>query len=235
MMHIAVCDDESIFLKSFQYKLEKQLKEMKMEAIVKSYSSGKAFLKELSDFDAVFLDIDMPETDGMEIAVYVNQNHPMPILFLTAHNELVYSSIQFHPFRFIRKEYVDSELEEALYALGEHIRIQYQNYAVCLHTPEGNITLSVRNITFAEIYGHWIKIHTTDGKHFECYGSLSAYEKEWEKYGFVRTHKSYLVNCRYIYSIQKNTVILDSGENILLSRSKARAVREKFEIIMRNM
>lgn len=235
MIRIAICDDEPIFLKSFQSKLEEKRKELKIDAIVKSYNNGKEFLKEISDFDAVFLDIDMPEINGMEIALSINQNHPVPILFLTAHDELVYSSIQFHPFRFIRKAYIDSELGEAVSALSEHIKVQFQNHSVDLHTSEGNVTLCIRNIVFAEIYGHWIKIHTTDGKVYECYGSLSAYEKQWEEFSFARTHKSYLVNCRYIYSIQKDTVILDSGEKILLSRNKAKTVREKFEVMMRSM
>lgn len=235
MLHIAICDDEPIFLKTFEVKLEEKLKELNIEGDIKSYHDEEKFLKELSYFDAVFLDIDMPKMNGMEIAVYIKQNHPIPILFLTAHDELVYSSIQFQPFRFIRKEYIDAELKEAVNALEEHIRVQSQNHLVCLHTSTGNITLSVKNITFAEIYGHWIKIHTKDGKVFECYGSLSAYEKQWEKYGFVRTHKSYLANGWYIYSIQKNTVVLDSGEEILLGRKRAHNVREKFEILMRSI
>lgn len=235
MIHIAVCDDEPIFLESFQNKLGKQLKKSDIEYEIKCYSNGEEFLKEITKFDAVFLDIDMPEMSGMEIAAYINQNCLMPILFLTAHDELVYSSIQFRPFRFIRKDYIDSELGEAVHALYEHIRMQSQNYSVYLHTPPGYIMMSAKDIKYAEIYDHVIKIHTIEDKVFTCYGKLSDYEKQWDEYGFVRTHKSYLVNGWYIYSIQENMVILDGGEEILLSRRRETAVREKFEALMRSI
>ena len=77
-------------------------------------------------------------------------------------------------------------------------------------------------------------MHTKAGT-FDCYGSLKDYEKQWEKYGFIRTHKSYLVNIWYIYSILKDTIILDGGEEIMLSRSKASEVMKKFEVIMRSI
>lgn len=94
--------------------------------------------------------------------------------------------------------------------------------------------LNTLDIKYVEIYGHWIKIHTKTGV-FNCYGSLTDYEKKWKKYGFVRTHKSYLVNAWYIYSILKDTVTLESGEEIMLSRSKVQEVMKKFEVIMRSI
>lgn len=235
MMRVAICDDDLKFIKSFQNRLEKILRQLNVEYEINCYCNGRDFFKELESFDAVFLDIDMPEMGGMEIAEYINQNHPMPILFLTAYNELVYSSIQFQPFRFIRKDHMDFELEEAVSALHKHILIQFQKQPICLHTPDGDLAMSIKDIKYAEIYGHWIKIHTRVGSFFYCYGSLKEFEKQWEKYGFVRTHKSYLINGHYIYSIQKDTVIMDGGEKVILSRNRAQNVMKKFEMIMRSI
>lgn len=235
MIKVAICDDNLKFMKSFQSRLEVILKQLDVEYVIKRYSNGHDFLKELESFDAVFLDIDMPAMGGMEIAEYINQNHPIPILFLTAYNELVYSSFQFQPFRFIRKDHIDSELEEAVCALNRYIHIRFQKHSVCLHTPDGDLAMSIKDIKYAEIYGHWIKIHTRVGSFFYCYGSLKEFEKQWEKYGFVRTHKSYLINGHYIYSIQKDTVIMDGGEKVILSRNRAQNVMKKFEMIMRSI
>ena len=58
MIKVAICDDEPIFLKSFQNILEEQLKKIDMEYVINCYSCGQEFLKELESFDAVFLDID---------------------------------------------------------------------------------------------------------------------------------------------------------------------------------
>lgn len=234
MIHIAICDDDPIFMELFQSVLEEQLKGEDMEYRISGYSTGEELLKEIANFDAVFLDIDMPGLDGMQIAKYINENHPVPILFLTAYDDLVYSSIQFQPFRFLRKDYIDYELEEAVRSLNKYIILKFQNYSICLHTLTGDILLSIKDIRYAEIYDHLVKIHTLE-EVFDCHGKLSEYEEQWKQYGFIRTHKSYLVNGRHIYSIRENTVTLDNGIEISLSRRRKKEVRRKFEFLMRSV
>lgn len=74
---------------------------------------------------------------------------------------------------------------------------------------------------------------TNDDKTFECYGSLSQFEKMLAPIGFVRTYKSYLVNFKYINSIGKTQVVMDDGTEIPLSRYKASDFREKFKDYIR--
>ena len=71
------------------------------------------------------------------------------------------------------------------------------------------------------------------GEDLECYGSLSEFEKELAPFDFIRTHKSYLVNCKYIYAIEKGHIVLDDKTEIPLSRYRAGEVREKFRSYIR--
>ena len=90
------------------------------------------------------------------------------------------------------------------------------------------------NVEYIEIYGHWLKVHIKDDEPLECYGSLSDFEKQLEEHDFVRTHKSFLVNCKYIFAIEKNQVILDDKTAIPLSRYKVDIVKNKFKELLRS-
>lgn len=232
---VAVCDDDTMFLNIFQKKLENELNSSGVRYMIDTYDNGEELLASVDCYDAVFLDIDMPGMDGMEVAHHINEQNPIPVLFLTAYDDLVYSSIRFHPFRFIRKTCIDLELREAVQALSAYIQEQSVRHPVCFHTSNGNITISLKNITYVEIYGHWMKIYTDKEETIECNGNLTEFEKQWKQFGFARTHKSYLVNCRYIYSMHRTYVIMDNGLKIPLSRYREKTVREAFETVMRRI
>ena len=101
-------------------------------------------------------------------------------------------------------------------------------------TKNGEVFLNVGNIGYIEIYGHWLRVSVTGGETIECYGSLSALEEQLAAFDFVRVHKSYLVNLKYIFSIEKTQVILDDKTAIPLSRYKAADVKTKFKNYLRS-
>lgn len=99
-MQIYVCDDELPILE----KLAGKVKEHIPEETVFGVSSGRELLHRLqeSGCDILFLDIDMPDIDGMEVAKQLNQLEEKPLLvFVSSHDELVYESFWHHPFGFI--------------------------------------------------------------------------------------------------------------------------------------
>ena len=57
---------------------------------------------------------------------------------------------------------------------------------------------------------------------------IKDFEALLKQYGFLRPHRSFLVNYRYIFSIQKNTLILDNKETIPLSRNRITTIKEEF-------
>ncbi|MCM1062140.1 MAG: LytTR family DNA-binding domain-containing protein [Eubacterium sp.] len=233
MIKIAICDDDKEFSARLKLLIDKYFAEQDIESDVTSYSSGMAFLAEDTDCHAVFLDIDMPDMDGFEIAEQIKSD--TLIIFVTTHDELVYSSLKFRPFRFIRKAYLEEELPEALEDVSKEISKRNASSKFILQTKNGEALLNVSNIKYIEIYTHSIRVYTVSGEILECYGSLSAMEKQLNDFDFVRTHKSYLVNCQYIFSIEKNRIILDDKTEIPLSRYKADAVKSKFKNHLRSM
>ena len=204
---------------------------------IDKFSAGKDFLnaQKVNPFDAVFLDIDMPEVSGFDIAEKINGIEPTLIIFVTTHDELVFSSLKFQPFRFIRKSFVKDEIGEVVEDINKVLSKRAAGRKFRLQTKSHDVYIDVEQIVYIEIYGHWLKVYTADNEVLECYGILSDYETQLKPFDFVRTHKSFLVNCRYIRSVEKEQVVLDNKTTIPLSRRRINAVNEKFTKYLRSM
>jgi len=235
MIRGAICDDESAVLDYLYAQISKEFKWQGADIHIDKFTSGKDFLNahNAEPFDVVFLDIDMPEISGFEIAEQIKDIVETLIVFVTLHDELVFSSLKFRPFRFIRKEYLDNELPETLESIITEITKKKSSVKFAFQTKSGETYVNLNNIIYIEIYGHWLRVYRKDGEPLECYGSLSNFEKQLDEYDFVRTHKSFLVNSKYIFSIEKNQVVLDDKTIIPLSRYKVDAVKNKFKKMIR--
>ena len=67
------------------------------------------------NYDAVFIDIDMPMMNGIDFANQYKLKHlDTFIIFVTNHSELVFDTFKVHPFDFIRKEHFDLEIERVI-------------------------------------------------------------------------------------------------------------------------
>ena len=237
MLKIAVCDDDETMLGFLTDKISEIYNQNSIEFVIRPFLSGKFFLnchKEYP-FDVVFLDIDMPEISGFDIAEQVNNISETLIVFVTSHDELVYSSIKFRPFRFIRKTYIEAELGETLTAVNTEFMKRSSAKKFKFQTKSGMVIEDLHLVEYVEIFSHQLLVHIKDSECLECYGSLSNMEQELSNFDFVRTHKSYLVNCRYIYSIEKNQIVLDNKTVIPVSRYKIETVKDKFRNYLRRM
>ena len=228
-MKIAICDDDTCFLNRFKTKVCTLLSVLSDQFVITEYDNGKQCISEIMDYDVVFLDIDMPDVTGLEIADYINKNASTLIIFVTEHDGLVYSSIKFQPFRFLRKSYLNEELPEALHALAQKIKSR----KMIFKTKLGDTVIEIDKLMYIEIYIHQLMFHTLNNDLLEGYGSLAALEKTLVPMDFIRVHNSYLVNCRFIYSIETNKIILDNKEEIPLSRHRAGKVNEQFADYLR--
>ncbi len=225
---IAICDDDTTFLELLSTKIEDYCKSQDLSVEVMKYSSGEALLKAYSKsrFSLIFLDIEMPGMSGFEAASRLDSpGQSTEIIFLSGFENYVYESIKHKPLRFIRKEYINQELSEALEAFYEIIKNSESNYP--FSTKDGTIIWKVEDIQYMEVYQHYVYVHSSD-KSIKVRGSLDKFEKEFQKWGYIRIHKSYLVSYKYIYAVNPTEVILTSQMKLPLSRRKNEEVKEKF-------
>ncbi len=224
MLNVAICDDEQRFLESFEKIVVSAFMRCDLEVKVVTFNNGTDLLNEISNFNVVFLDVDMPELTGESVAEYIKKNSSNTlIVFVTNHSDFVFMSFKYRPFGFVRKRFVEDETEATVKNIMEHF---FDLNAVFVFSSQGNtISLKYSEIIYFEAYGHEIIVHTSNGD-YTTSESLTKIEKKVQGKGFTRTHKSYLVNCDYIFSIEKNEVLLSNRISIPMSRHRINDVKQ---------
>lgn len=235
MIKIAVCDDDTIMTEFIGEAVLSEYSKYDNDVTVDNVDNCTMLQTADYHYDIIFLDIDMPDISGFDIAERLNRDsRGALIIFVTSHDELVYSSIKFKPFRFIRKTYLENELPEAAAASAAAIHSSQNSEKLKFRTKNGETELELKKIVFLEIYDHNILVHTADNKTIQCTGNLSAYEQRLSEMSrlsdceFVRPHKSYLVNCLFIDNVRVNEILLDSGMVVPLSRYRAKDVKTRY-------
>ena len=227
-MEIAICDDEKLFIGVLSEKLSEVMNKNHIKYNITAFLNGSELISSLNDpsnrFDVVFLDVDMPGANGEDVAEYIiSSKKSIPVIFVTNHDDFVFSSFKYRPFGFLRKSHVDSELEEAVIRLDNYLSKSGQCYTF---TFQGKlISLLYNKIKYIEAYGHEVIIHTTDAD-IRTTRSLSETEKALSSYGFIRVHKSFIVNTRFIFSVERNNIILTDNSSLPVSRTKNEEIKQ---------
>lgn len=220
MLKIAIVDDEEIFVTLIQKKVFNVLERLRVECKIYTFTDSIEMLHESTKhhFDLLFLDIDMPNITGLDIARKLRlKNIDTEVIFVTNKDELVYDTFQYGPFRFIRKSRFDSEIEEALQNFVK--KVNHEKISIFLSTENGKKPVKVLDIMYIEVQSHKLTVHMSNSM-ISANGNLNDLETEIRKYGFIRIHKSYLVNYRAISFIHQKKVIIDDGTALPLSRRK---------------
>ena len=217
-MKIAVCDDESKILEEITTFIQKEFPLNKTEA----FSDGQTFLSSLKastgrEPDVLLIDIDMPGMNGMEVAAALAQEKAQTlIVFVTAHDELVYDSFKYHPFAFVRKKYLEVELRSVLKDCQKEIDSRSKRFV--FQNASQTINLAQNEILYFEGQANYLAIHTT-GDEYRMRSTMTAVEKELENSGFLRIHKGFLVNLAHIKILKSENLELDNGELLPIGKS----------------
>ena len=89
--------------------------------------------------------------------------------------------------------------------------------------------LPVGNIVYAESRQHQVCIHLKDGESHVCYGSLSSLDVPLCPLGFLRVHRSFLVNMLYILKLQSQKVVLKDGTALKVSERNYSELKTQYQ------
>lgn len=229
-MNIAICDDSKMILEYMSEEINRILRDKKHNAIVQKFYNSKDLIRTMTNekFDVIFLDIDMPDVSGFEIAKIIqNSANAIPIIFVSNLDEIVYESFKFSPFRFIRKSHFDEEIDAVMEDIIKILVHPNENIIISLANEK--LRLYPNKIIYIECNDKILKI-ISNSEVIKIRYKLKDIEIELEKYGFIRIHKGYLVNSKYIYRINKTgEIILESGERLPVSKRRIKEVFTKLE------
>ncbi len=241
MLRIAICDDESDILIYITSVLNKAFGDYTKDFKIYKFNSGKILLNEhrKEKFDIIFLDIDMPELTGFDIAKELrNEYSSCNIVFVTSHSELVYDSFDFQPFGFVRKNHsipIDESLYKVVKKLMSNIK---QNESVMLEDDlSGRRLVKLRDIMYIESDRHYVFFHTYGSdRPVKIRSTIKECEDKFIPYDFVRIHRQIIVNLYNLEVINNNdeVVIKKTGLKLPISRNYKKSVDEKYTLFLRS-
>ena len=234
-LKIAVCDDDIVIARVFAETIQKVFSHYNSKASVKVFGHFYALRSEMEVeyFDLLFLDIDMPDIDGIAFAKELRKkNNNVTIVYISGREELVFDTFDVNPFSFIRKTTFFNEIGDVISRyLSYHGNEQFRRLTI--ETAEDVLMLDIGNITYIEGVGKYQEIHTIDAeKPIRAKSTLNVFDEKLGEHGFIRSHRAYIVNCQYVRRIEDDCVILTTGGTVPLSKSKAKEFKSRFLRIM---
>lgn len=140
-MNIAICDDSKVFLKTLERALNHYAALRDTTVHLRVFSSPNRMLGEnLSDTQVAFLDIEMPQLNGLELAGQLRQRYPeLLIVFLTSFIKYAPAGYRVNAFRYILKK----ELEQELPQVMDDIAAKMQENGSMIELPTRDRTLEI--------------------------------------------------------------------------------------------
>lgn len=207
---IAICDDELTHIEI----IRSSLPDLETDVYTNPVMLLEA-VRNFKEYDVLFLDIMMPDMDGISLAREIREiNEDVIIVFITSKIEFMQTGYEVKAFRYLLKE----QLPKGIKSVWNDIEIELAAKKDDFFTYEferRTFRYSCREILYFESGLRRVTLHTkNEAKIF--YGKLDDIESNFSS--FVRIHKSFLVNRRHIRSISAGTVILSNGEVLPVSR-----------------
>jgi len=222
---IAICDDENHQLQYIKTLITKWTSINKLQYTLDMYESAEQFKNAISEnnwldenvksYDILLLDIQMGGQDGIALAKELRETDEKSIIiFITAIPDFIQDGYDVSALHYLMKPVN----EDKLFAVLDRAVKQLAKTERTLFLPvDGEMMrISEADIMYIESFAHHQEIWLKSG----CVSvKMPAYKLEQQLgSGFIRCHRSYIVNKKYISKITKTDIVLDNGKEIPLSR-----------------
>lgn len=219
MFRIGICDDEQGARFALRCALERHLERADMSYVIYDFSSADGFLTWLrrhrSELDLVFLDIEMPGTDGMEAAKKIRENDTrLPIVFVTGYTDYVFDGYTVGALDYLIKPLNPKRLEAVLHRVQALI-YQQEPETYTVQNTDGLFRIPLEQILYFMSDRRQVILVTKD-RSFPFYGKLDEVVEQLDS-SFVRLHRRYFANIRAIDSLEGDLVHI-LGESLPVSR-----------------
>lgn len=188
------------------------------------YTDSKSLFNIGKLYDAFFLDVNMPDESGIEVAEKIRkQDFSVPIVFISWHQEYEHNSFKVHPFCFIRKEHIEGEMHDCIQDL-----IKWYQFENTLFYIDDTKAIKLNHIYYFEKIQNKIEIHLESNEVICTYKTLTQIN-EMMLPNFHYVNKSVILNFRKIKRLgDKHTVLLMNHESIYVSRARWKRVKEDY-------
>lgn len=223
MLRVSICDDDVATLSQLEELVRQYLDPG--ELCLATYSGYGEFLTTRQYVDLLFMDIDLGDGCGIELAKEVKKTDSGTcVIFVTAHPEYVEESFEVEPVYFLVKPIRPDSFRRAMERAMERLAAERQKSRLTVTFQNRVSAVALRDISYIEFSVRSATIHAGT-RVLQTYEKLSSLQQRVDS-RFIQCHKSYLVNMDYVIGFQGNTLELCGGVEIPVSQSRAKVTRE---------
>lgn len=229
-MRIVICDDNPTERNALLEVTEKISKSVGYDTEFEVFENAKQMMFELEDklelVDVMFLDINMPDLDGMEAASKLRlQGYIGEIVFTTVSKTHMLRAFDVRAFNYIVKGETDKDktvkiIKDVLEIASEKSK-EYM-----LFTGIGEYrNIAINDIKYFEVRGKIITVYY-GSKSFEFISTIGKLENLLFTKGFIRVHRSFLVSLPYIKAFTYEYITLIDNTEISVGRKYYGGLKE---------
>lgn len=221
MLRVAVVEDNPPELTQIEDFLARYEAERGVAMTVASFRDGSEILENYRPvYDIIFLDIEMPQVDGMAAAERIRQtDQNVVIVFITNMAQYAIQGYSVGALDFVLKPvtyYTFSvKLDRAVQVVARRTPAR-----IVLTLPGGAVRLDTRQIYYVDIQDRHLHYHTDQGE-YTLRGSMKEAESQLAGHHFVRCNYWYLVNLHHVTEVKKDVAVVAGHELEISRRSRA--------------
>lgn len=246
MIKAVIIDDEKASREALHGLLKRYCKNVEVIGQADGYQSGIQLLKSNKP-DVVFLDIQMPDGTGFKLLEDI-EDIDFEVIFSTAFDQYAIKAIKYSALDYLLKPVNPEDLINSIEKLEEKLKrgkdnanirflidsIKTKNNEpkkIVLSTFKEMHIVEIDTIIRCESEDYYTKFFLIDGKSIMVSRTLKENEEMLTEYNFLRTHKSHLINLRYVKSFLK----MDGGSILMTDGTRIPVSRRKRELVMNTL
>ena len=228
MLKAIIVDDEAPARSELRFLLG----ELNQAEVVSEAASVREAIEKLKEYpcDVMFLDINMPEATGLQLAEALQHlKFPPAVVFVTAYSEFALDAFKVNAVDYLVKPVETERLAHALARVREHVVLHARaQKAERIPVEKGGkkILINIDQIRFVMARDDYAYLQTDTDRYFSTV-SLAQLEKTLDGHGFFRVHRGYLVNLSLVKEVEPQ-----SGGTLLLTLD---GVEEKIPVSRRRV
>lgn len=211
-MKTAICDDDKLYLRQAKALLEEVFKEKKIEYEIESYTDAKKLLESNTKYDMVFLDVEMGEMTGIEVAEAIhNARSGTLIFFVTNYEGYMDAALNEHAFRFWVKP---MNRQRLMFGIESAIKeINAEKKALHITRNRKSEKIMMQDIIYVYAKNKNTCIVTVD-EEIEIKEPFRDVTSRLNKDVFCSSHASYCINLSYVTRYTNEEVICRYGDTV---------------------
>lgn len=222
MYHIAIVEDEIEFVHQLQNYLCRFQEENNIEFKVSIFHDGADILKDYKkEYDAIFLDIEMPVVNGMYAAEQIREvDEDVVLMFITNMAQYAIQGYSVGALDFVMKPINYYTFSMKLKRVLKRVqKKEKEQDTIVLQLTDGIMKLDIRHIYYVEVQNKTLYYYTSKGT-YSVKGTLQSVEKQLANYSFAKCNHWYLVNLKHVKEVRKNIAFVGCYEVEISRRNK---------------